>query len=419
MNAAREAAPPDSVLIVGAGHAGGETAVALRIGGFGGLITLVGDEPHLPYQRPPLSKGFLAGHIAADKLYLRAEAAYRKSNISHIPGALVSSIDRRGKVATLRDGRELAYGKLVLATGGRPRRLAFADERLHAAANVHYLRTIADVERIRGQFIAAKRLIIIGGGYIGLEVAAIARQRNLEVTVLESMPRILARVTAPEVSAFYMEVHRSAGVNVLVGTQLGGFAFDALGRVTAVLAMDKILPADMVIIGIGLVPNVELAAEAGLAIDNGIAVNEFGHTSDPSIMAVGDCCSHPSSYAGRRIRLESVPNAVEQARSVAAVLIGGRKPYSSVPWFWSDQYDLKFQIVGLSEGYDAVVLRGSPENRSFLAFYLKAGAMIAADSVNRPQDFMMAKKLVAQRVVAAPARLSDESLPLGELLRPD
>jgi 3-phenylpropionate/trans-cinnamate dioxygenase ferredoxin reductase subunit len=407
----------DPIVVVGAGHAAGEMAIALRMNGYKGAITLVGDEPHLPYQRPPLSKAFLSGDIAHSGLYLRTPATYEKARIHFIPSARVTSIDRKGKSVALLDGRALRYAKLVLACGGRPRRLVLPDERIETAPNVHYLRTIGHVENMREQFKAGNKLVIVGGGYIGLEVAAVARKKHIDVTVLEAMPRVLARVTAPEVSAFYTKVHRDAGVSILVNTQLKGFDFDADGRVTAVQTDDgRTLPTDMVIIGIGLIPNVELAAEAGLEIDNGIAVDEYGQTSDADILAVGDCTSHPSSYAGRRLRLESVPSAVEQARSAAALLVGQKKPYDTVPWFWSDQYDLKLQVVGLSEGYDTVALRGTPDSRSFLAFYLKDGVILAVDSINRSREFMISKKLVAERVRADPQRLSDESNPLADLL---
>lgn len=407
----------ETVLIVGAGHAAGEMAVALRMNGYAGAITLIGDEAYLPYQRPPLSKAFLSGEINLERLYLKAPATYQTANIEFIGNARVTAIDRQAKAVTLADGRQLTYGKLVLATGGRPRQLALPDDRINRAPNLHYLRTIGHVDNMRGQFMPRNRLVIIGGGYIGLEVAAVARKKGIDVTVLEAMPRVLARVTAPEVSAFYTQVHRDAGVRVLTDTELKGFLFDDDGHITTVLAGDGLkIPADVVIVGIGLIPNVELAADAGLDIENGIAVDKYGQTSDPDILAIGDCSSHPNAYAGRRLRLESVPSALEQARSAAALLVGQKKPYNAVPWFWSDQYDLKLQMVGLNQGYETVSLRGSPANRSFLAFYLKDGVVLAADSVSRPQEFMIAKKLVAERIKVDARRLADESQPLKDLL---
>ena len=407
-----------SVVIVGAGQAAAEFATSLRTQGHTGRITLVGEEPHLPYQRPPLSKAFLAGDMPAEKLLAKPAATYERAAVEFIGGLRVESIDRAGKTVALADGRTLPYDTLVLATGGRPRLLELADERVNRAPNLHYLRTIGHVAGIREQFVEGAKLVIVGGGYIGLEVAAVARRKGIDVTVLEAMPRVLQRVTAPEVSAFYHTVHAEAGVKVLVDTRLSGFEFDGAGRVSAVLAGDLQLPADVVIVGIGLVPNVELAQAAGLTIDNGIAVDEYGRTSDAAIFAIGDCSSHPSAYAGRRLRLESVPNALEQARSAAAKIVGQDKPYNVVPWFWSDQYELKLQMVGLNQGYDAVVLRGTPASRSFIAFYLRDGVVVAADSVSRPQDFMIAKKLVAERAKADAETLADESKNLKELLAP-
>lgn len=406
----------EPVLVVGAGHAAGEFAVQLRLGGFQGTITMAGEEPYLPYQRPPLSKAFLSGEIGHDRLYLKPAATYDKARIDFIPNAQAASIDRAAKTVALSDGRVLPYGKLVLATGGRPRLLNLPDKRVGKAPNLHYLRTISHVDAIRDQFKAGNKLVIVGGGYIGLEVAAVARKKGIDVTVLEAMPRVLQRVTCPELSAFYAQVHGEAGVRILVDTALTGFEFDEAGSVTAVIASEgRRIPADVVIVGIGLIPNIELAEAAGLLIDNGIAVDEYGQTSDPDILAIGDCSSHPNAYAGRRLRLESVPSALEQARSAAALLVGQKKPYTAVPWFWSDQYDLKLQMVGLNQGYDAVVLRGKPESRSFLAFYLKDGALLAVDSVSRPQEFMITKKLVADRIKVDPARLADETHPLKEL----
>ena len=409
----------DSVLIVGAGHAAGEFAVTLRMNGYTGAVTLVGEEAHLPYQRPPLSKGFLSGEMTIERLYVKAPATYQNAKIEFVPNARVTAIDRAAKTVTVEDGRKLPYGKLVLATGGRPRLLNLPDERVNKAPNLHYLRTVGHVDAMREQFKPGNKLVIVGGGYIGLEVAAVARKKGIDVTVLEAMDRVLQRVTAPELSAFYTQVHTEAGVHILVNTALTGFEFDVAGNITTVLAGDGLkIPADMVIVGIGLIPNIELAQDAGLLIDNGIAVDEYGQTSDPDILAIGDCSSHPSAYAGRRIRLESVPSALEQARSAAALLVGQKKPYVAVPWFWSDQYELKLQMVGLNQGYDTVALRGSPSSRSFLAFYLKDGVLLAVDSVSRLPEFMVAKKLVAERIKVTPDMLIDETKPLKELLAP-
>jgi len=406
------------VLIVGAGQAAGEFSVQLRLNGFAGEIIMAGEEPYLPYQRPPLSKTFLAGGITAQSLLLKAPGAYEKACVTFIGNIRATRIEVANKQVEFDDGRSLGYDKLVLATGGRPRLLQLPGHgRFNMARNLHYFRTICHVERIREQFKANNKLVIIGGGYIGLEVAALARKCNIEVTVLEAQPRVLARVTAPEVSAFYQHVHQQEGVQILLDTPLHGFELDDEGDVTHVLAGNDLrIQSDVVIVGIGQVPNVELAQTAGLSVDDGITVDEYGRTDNEDIFAIGDCSNHPSIYAGRRLRLESVPNALEQARSTAAFLVGKMQPYNAVPWFWSDQYDLKLQMVGLNQGYDQIVLRGQPESRSFIVFYLKNGRLLAADAISRPGEFALAKKLVSARAVLSYDQLADETKSLKELI---
>jgi 3-phenylpropionate/trans-cinnamate dioxygenase ferredoxin reductase subunit len=287
------------------------------------------------------------------------------------------------------------------------------------ADNFHYLRTLADVDGIRRHFEPGARVAIVGGGYIGLEVAAVAVKAGLKVTVLEAAERVLARVTAPRVSSFYEQVHREAGVDLRIGVQVDGFALDAAQRrVTGVHCADgERLACDLVIVGIGIVPNTELAAAAGLAVDDGIRIDACARTSDPHIMAAGDCTRFDSALYGRSVRLESVPNALEQARSAAAALLGHERPFESAPWFWSDQYDLKLKMVGLSQGHDQFLLRGSVEQRSFSAFYLKGERVIAVDTVNRPAEFMLAKRIVGERMVIPPERLVDDGTPLKSLLQ--
>jgi 3-phenylpropionate/trans-cinnamate dioxygenase ferredoxin reductase subunit len=409
----------NTALIIGAGHAAGECATAIREQGWAGRIVMVGEEPHLPYQRPPLSKAFLSGESTVEQLYLKPQATYDKARVEFIANTRAQRIDRIAKRVTLSDGKEIGYTKLVLATGGRARRLALPNiESIEKLQNFHYLRTLDHVARIRTQFHAGSRLVIIGGGYVGLEVAAVAVKRGLQVTVLEALPRVLARVTAPELSTFYEKVHREAGVDVRTNAIVSGFELDASGdAVCAVRCADGArVAADLVIVGVGLEPATELAQQAGLAVDNGIMVDEHTRTSDPDIFAVGDCTNHPNPSLGRRVRLESVPNALEQARTAAASLCGKERIYNTVPWFWSDQYDLKLKMVGLSQGYDEFVLRGSPETRSFSAFYLKDGAMLAADTVNRVPEFMLAKRFVAEKIPVRAADLADESIPLKSLL---
>ncbi len=402
----------NKIIIVGGGQAGATVAQDLRKRGFEGDITILGDEPQLPYRRPPLSKSYLAGEATEESLYQMKAPILERNAIRYRGDGRVVGIDRAQRAVHLENGEQLSYDKLVLTTGGRARPLALPGAE---APNVHLLRTVADVDAIREDLASARRVVIIGGGFIGLEAAAVARKLGLEVTVLEGLPRVLARVTAPETSAFFEQTHRAHGVDVRTGAQVTGLlGSPTVDRVQ--LADGVELPADVVIVGIGLIPNTELAAEAGLDVDNGIVVDEFGRSSDPDILAAGDCTNHPNRFYGRRIRLESVNNALEQARTVSATIMGEESPYDSVPWFWSDQYDLKLQMVGLSEGYERCVLRGDMASRRFALFYLKDGVIIAADTVSDPKDFMVAKKLVAARVQASAEQLADTTVPLSELL---
>lgn len=399
------------ITVIGAGHAAGELATALRQAGYAGAISLIGEEPYLPYQRPPLSKAFLAGEVDLESLLLKPQSTYDKADIVTLLGRRVERIDRSAHTLMLADGRELPYQQLVLATGGRPRRLpAIGIERAEIAPNFHYLRTIDNVRRIQTHIQKGQRLAIVGGGYVGLEVAAVARKCGMQVTVLEAQDRVLARVTAPEVSAFYERVHREAGVHLITHAVVEEILFASDGTsVRGLRCRDgSVIEADAVIAGIGLVPNVELAREAGLDEQDGILVDAYCRTSDPNILAVGDCTRHPSAYAGTLLRLESVPNAVEQARTAAATLTGTLKPYDAVPWFWSEQYDLRLQMAGLSQGYDQVVVRGSTAGRSFAVFYLREGRLIAADAVNRPADFMQARQAIARRACPEALLLADE-----------
>ncbi|MDX5373318.1 MAG: FAD-dependent oxidoreductase [Pseudomonadaceae bacterium] len=410
-------AATSTAIIIGAGHAGGELAIALRNEGWEGRILLLGEEAHLPYHRPPLSKAYLAGSVEKSSLAIRPQAAYERANVEFIGGARVVRIDRTNQRLELADGSQLAYTRLAIATGGRPRPLAVPNAAAaERCGNFHYLRILDDVERIRAQLAPGKRLAIVGGGYIGLEVAASAVQQGLQVTVLEALPRVLQRVTAAELSAYYERKHREAGVDIRTQVQVADLEV-AGDAVTALLCADgSRLETDLVVVGIGLIANTELAAEAGLAVDNGILVDEHAQTSDPHIYAAGDCTNHPNPLLGRRLRLESVPNALEQSRVAAANMAGKAKAYASVPWFWSDQYELKLKMVGLSEGYERLVLRGDPASDSFSAFYLQGDRVLAADTVNRPQDFIAAKRLVAEGIAVTDAQLADDGRPLKELL---
>jgi 3-phenylpropionate/trans-cinnamate dioxygenase ferredoxin reductase component len=408
--------PDSTVAIIGAGQAGAEVATLVRQNGHKGRIILFGDENVLPYMRPPLSKAFLAGEIGADALIYKARIAYDKAEVELQLGRRVTAIDRAAKRLSLEGGEEVDYGRLVIATGGRARKLDVPGAEL---GNIFYLRTIADVELLQPQISAGRRLVIIGAGYVGLEVAAVAIKRGLKVTVLEAAPRVLARVTAPEVSAFYERFHRAAGVEIQTGVAVSGFTADSTGAsVGAVQCEGGIeIPADFALVGVGLVPNTELAQAAGLAIEGGIMVDAFSRTSDPDIFAIGDCAVHAEhGFLRRKIRLESVPNALEQARAAAACITGKPLPPAVAPWFWSDQYDLKLQMAGISDGYDELAIRGSTTGSSFIAFYLREGRVIAADAINRPSEFMASKRLIGDRVKASTADLSDEAVSLKSLI---
>ena len=402
----------DTIVIAGAGHAAGQAVVSLRQGGYSGRIIMIGEEPYLPYQRPPLSKKFLAGELERERLHIRQERFYTEHEIDVRLATRVVEIDRPKQRALLSDGSHLSYDRLLLATGSHVRKLDTANPELKG---VHYLRTIDDVLGIQAEFKAGARLVIIGAGYIGLEVAAVANSRGLNVTVLEVADRVMNRVVAPEVSEFFESIHREAGVDIRCNRDPNGILVGDR-TVRAIKSPDGIeLPADLVVIGVGILPTVDIAESAGLECDNGIIVDEFCRTGDANILAIGDCTNHPNQLLGRRLRLESVHNAQEQAKTAAATILGTFHPYSQIPWFWSDQYDLKLQIVGISEGYDRVVLRGDPCDRSFAAFYLQGDLLIAVDAINKAREFMLSKKLIANGARIDPEILADTEIPFKDL----
>lgn len=399
------------VVIAGAGHAAGQVVATLKQKKFAGRIVLVGDEPHLPYQRPPLSKKYLAGEMPAERLHFKPASFYADSQCEVHLNSLVESIDRTARRLITADGKEIAYTKLILALGSRVRKFSVAGSKLDS---VHYLRTIEDVDRIRAGISSGQRLVIVGAGYIGLEVAAVCLQLGLDVTVIEMADRVMSRVVSPQVSDFYQAQHAAHGVKLLLSTGLSTFHGD--DRVDSIITDDgQEIPADLCIVGIGIVPNTELAEAAGLEIDDGIVVDDMCRTLDPDIYAIGDCTLHPNSIYGRRLRLESVHNALEQAKTAASNICGTETHYSQVPWFWSDQYDLKLQIAGLSQGYDQTVLRGDPDSNSFACLYLKAGSLIAVDAINSPREFMQSKALIASRAVITPDKLADVAVALKDL----
>jgi len=395
----------EKIVIIGGGHAAAQLVTSLRQKKFEGSVTLVSDEPHVPYQRPPLSKAYLSGELAAERLPILREAAYENAGVELKLGVRAEGVDASAKAVTLKGGETLTYDKLILATGGRARQLGCPGANLRG---VHSVRTRDDTDSLRAEFETAKRLVIVGGGYIGLEIASAARKVGKAVTVLEAEDRILARVVAPEVSEFYTSLHTEEGVAIHTNQMVTSLEGDT--RVEAVCTKDgSRFPADLVIVGIGLIANSELAEKAGLeTTPMGIAVNAFCQTSDPNIYAVGDATSHHNAFYGRDMRLESVQNAVDQAKVAIGHIMGEEAPYEALPWFWSEQYGLKLQIAGLSEGYDALTVRGDPAERSVAYFYMKDGRIIAADCVGRIAEFMNAKKLIAARTPVTAAQLTDE-----------
>lgn len=398
-----------AMVIVGAGHAAGQAAASLRQEGYEGEIVIIGDEQHIPYQRPPLSKQYLSGEQTVDRVYLRPAKFYQDRNVVLRTGTRVEAIDTAAKTVTTDAGETIPYEKLLLATGGRPRRLTIPGSDLQG---IHYLRGIDDVDGIRQEMAPGKKLVIVGGGYIGLEVAAVAVTAGLEVHVLEMEQRILQRVTTERMSAYYQQLHESRGVHIHCRAAVTGFAGST--RVEAVLCGDQAYPADIVIVGIGIIPNTEVAAAAGIACDNGIVVDDHCRTSAPDVFAAGDCSNHPNPLLQRRLRLESVPNAMEQARVATANMCGGDKIYASIPWFWSDQYELKLQMVGFSADGDTQAIRGNIESNQFAVFYLKDGAVVAVDAVNSPKEFMICKQLIGKQV--DPRVLEDPHADLKTLL---
>lgn len=408
----------DRVLIVGGGQAAAQAVDTLRRKGYKGSLTVVGDEPHWPYQRPPLSKKFLAGELKRDRLLIRPPHFYADHGVDVRLGRRALHIDPEAQHVRLDDGSVLGYDALLLATGSKPRPLPAPGADL---AGVHYLRSLGDVERIRSELAPGRRVVIVGGGYIGLEVAATVRELGLEVTVLEMADRVMNRVTCSEVSSFYAAEHSRHGVRIICNARVRGLqggGRGSAGRVRAVMAEDgSEHPADVVIVGVGVTPADELASAAGLECSNGIVVDEHCRTSDPRIFAAGDCTNHPSIRYGRRLRLESVDNAFEQGTSAALNMLGTPTAHDKVPWFWSDQYDLKMIIVGICQGHDSVVMRGSPAERSFSVCYLRDGELIAVDTVNQPKDQIAARKLVAARARPDLTKLANPAIALRDCLQ--
>jgi 3-phenylpropionate/trans-cinnamate dioxygenase ferredoxin reductase subunit len=399
------------VIIAGGGQGGYQAAASLRTEGYEGPITIVSEDPHIPYQRPPLSKAFVLGKQDGDRLLLRPEAFYAERNIELLLGERVHSIDRSSLSVRLRSGTSRTYDWLVLATGASNRKLPVKGAELDG---VCYVRTLDEATDLKARLEAARNVVVIGGGFIGLEIAATSRILGKQVTVLEVLPRLMARAVAPVLSDYFLQSHREKGVDVRLAS--GCTEILGSGKATGVVLIDgSVLPADLVVVGIGVAPNVELAREAGLAISNGIAADEFLKTSDEKIFAIGDCVEYPNPFAGGRVRLESVQNAVDNAVAVARTITGKPAPYNAVPWFWSDQFEIRLQMAGLSTGFDQSVLRGTIESRKFSVFYFAGRKLLGIDSVNRPADHMAGRKLLGSQKTLTPEQASDESISLKDL----
>ncbi len=406
MSTQTETATPRSVLIVGGGQAAAQVVVSLRQEGYAGRITLVSAEAALPYQRPPLSKAFFAGALPEERLQIRNAEFYQRAEVELRLGVAAKAIRPQERAVLLESGEMLSYHALVLATGSRARRLDIpgADHpRLLA------LRSLAEARVLRQHCRPGARLVLVGGGYIGLELAATARGLGMEVCLLEAAPQLLGRVAGAAVGEFYRGLHRAHGVDLRCGAGVARIE-GAATRPCVVTREGERLEADLVIAGVGAVPEMRLAVGAGLDCGNGIAVDECGRTSIPGIYAAGDCTEQPSPLYGGRIRLESVPNAIEQGRAVAAAICGKPRPAAAVPWFWSDQYEVKLQTAGLQQGHDRQVLRGQPAQRSFAVFYLQGERLLAVDAINRPAEFALAKTWIAERRPLCAERLADEGM---------
>ena len=401
-----------TILVVGGGQAGAQAIDTLRREGFEGRLVLISEEPELPYQRPPLSKKYLSGEMTADRLPFRHRAFYDEHRVELKLGTKAVGLDAGARRVELANGEKFTYDRLLLCLGAESRRLTCPGATL---PGVHYLRSLSDVPPIQAGLKPRARIVIIGGGYIGLEAAATARKMGCEVTVLEMADRLMNRVVAPSVSHYFAREHRAHGVNIICDTRV--VCLEGQSRIERVICADGANhAADLVIVGVGAIATTALAGTAGLACDNGIVVDEYCRTSDAAIYAAGDCTNHPSLRFGRRVRLESVDNAFEQAKTAALNLLDRPVAHDRVPWFWSDQFDNKLLIVGLSQDYDGQVLRGDPASRSFSVCYLKGRELLAVEAVNHSKDYMAARKLIAERTLLNVDKLADSGIALKEAI---
>ena len=399
-------------IIVGAGHAGANAAIVLRQNGFEGTIAMIGEEAELPYERPPLSKEYFAGEKTFERILIRPAKFWEERDVAMLPGRRIVAVDPHHRRISTAEGEHFTYGRLIWAAGGHPRRLPVPGGDLPGVQGV---RTRADADAMKAAAETAAQIVVIGGGYIGLEAAAVLAKASRKVVLLEALDRVLARVAGEALSRFYEGEHRAHGVDIRLGVAVEAIEGDT--RATGVrLASGEVVAADLVIVGIGIVPAVEPLLVAGAEGGNGVQVDEFCRTTLPDIYAVGDCAAHANRFAGgARIRLESVQNANDQAATAARHICGKGEAYDAIPWFWSNQYDLRLQTVGLSTGHDAAVLRGDPAARSFSVIYLKGGRVIALDCVNATRDYVQGRTLVQNGAILAPSDLADTSRALKEL----
>ncbi len=403
----------ENLVIIGAGQSAVQCITTLQKEGYSGSITLVGDEEHLPYQRPPLSKGFLEDAIKKERLYFKKLEFFIENKIQLKLGTYVEGVNIQDQNIALADGVKLDFDKLVFATGSRVRKLDFPGNNLDS---IHYLRGLDDAESMKSDMENSKNIVIIGAGYIGLEVAAIASKRNVSVSVIEMADRVMNRTVDPQISEYYKNLHESHGVDFQFNNSLKEIVGSK--KVEKVICSDGAeIKADMVIIGAGILPNVEIAEEAGINCENGIIVDEFAKTNLDIVFACGDCTNHPNKLLNRNLRLESVHNAMEQAKTAAYSILGNPVEYNQIPWFWSDQYDHKLQIVGLSGEHDAVTIRGNIKESKFMLFYTKEDKLIAVDSVNNPKEFLICRKLVANKVKMNAEMISDLKMDLNDLIQ--
>ena len=402
----------NEIVVIGSGQAAIQTVMSLKRNEFTGSIKVIGEEDHLPYQRPPLSKDFLLEEYKPERVSLKKKEFYEENGVDLILGKRAESIDTILKEITLSDENKIRYDQLVIATGSRVRKLNVpgSDKK-----GIYYLRDLDDANALKQRLKKNKKMVIVGAGYIGLEVASVAASLGVEVTVIEMANRVMNRTVDPMISSYYQKLHESHGVKIHLDNGLK--AFEGGDSVNAVLCSDGLmLEADLVVIGAGVLPNQEIAIEAGLECNNGIMVNEFGETSTAHVYACGDCTNHPNKGLNTRLRLESVHNAMEQSKTVANTIMGNKEPYDQVPWFWSDQYDHKLQLVGISGDHDEVVMRGLESAQKFLLFYLKNSELIAVNAINSSKEFLICRKLVANKVKISSDVIKDQSVNLNDLL---